>query len=276
MVLARVLVAMQIRELDGMLDGKIALVVGGSRGIGGSTSLALAEAGADVAVAGRDADAASRKVAEIEAIGRKGLAIEADIGETSDIDQMIGSVVSAFGGVDIVVHNAGVTLQGGLLDIDEDTWELMQRVNAKGTFFSLQRAARQMIDQGRGGRIINISSIGSKGFRRASSPAYAASKGAVNALTYMAAVQLAPHRINVNAICPGVIETDLMRSVFDKRSADTGKTADELLRELERSIPLGRIGDPRDIASMVVSLSGPSGSYITGQTINIDGGLIMS
>ena len=98
----------------------------------------------------------------------------------------------------------------------------------------------------------------------------------MNALTYMAAVQLAPHRINVNAICPGLIETDLMRSVFDKRSADTGKTADELLKELERSIPLGRIGDPRDIASMVVSLSGASGSYITGQTINIDGGIIMS
>ena len=118
-----------------MLDGKIALVVSGSRGIGGSTSLALAEAGANVAAAGRDADAASRKVAEIEALGRKGLVIEADIGEISDIDQMIGSVVSAFGGVDIVVHNAGVTLPGGLLDIDEDTWELMQRVNAKGTFF---------------------------------------------------------------------------------------------------------------------------------------------
>ena len=98
----------------------------------------------------------------------------------------------------------------------------------------------------------------------------------MNALTYMAAVQLAPHRINVNAIRPGLIETDLMRSVFDKRSADTGKTADELLKELERSIPLGRIGDPRDIASMVVSLSGASGSYITGQTINIDGGIIMS
>ena len=258
-----------------MLDGKVALVVGGSRGIGQSTSIELAKAGASVVVAGRKLESAKATVAEIEALGRRGLAVEADIGKLTDIGRMFDAVISDFGGVDIVVNNAGVTLQGGLLDIDEDTWDLMQRVNAKGTFFSIQRAARQMIEQGRGGRIINISSIGSKGFRGVSSPAYAASKGAVNSITYIAAVQLSPHRINVNAICPGLIETDLMRSVFEKRAIDTGNSADQLLEDLEQTIPLGRIGDPKDVASMVVSLAGPSGSYITGQTINIDGGLVM-
>ncbi len=186
-----------------MLDEKVALVTGAGAGIGEATALELAKAGADVAIADLDMDAADETSAKVGVLGRRGLSIRADIGDLSDIDAMVGTVVREFGGIDIVVNNAGVTRHGALLDITEETWDLLQRINAKGTFFCIQRVARQMVEQGRGGRIINISSTGGKGFRGTSSPAYAASKGAIISMTYIAAVQLASHDINVNAICPG-------------------------------------------------------------------------
>jgi NAD(P)-dependent dehydrogenase (short-subunit alcohol dehydrogenase family) len=257
------------------MNDKIALVTGGSRGIGKATAIALAAAGADVAVVSRDLDEAKQVATEIEIMGRRGLAIKADVGHLGDIDLMVDTINNKLGGVDVLVNNAGTTRNGGLLDIDEDTWDSMQRVNAKGTFFCIQRAARQMIKQGRGGRIINISSIGAKGFKGTSSPAYAATKGAVISLTYMAAVQLAPHKINVNAICPGLIETKMMRGVFTQRAAETGTSTDQLLATVQEMIPLAQIGEPQDIAAMVTMLAGPGGQYITGQTINIDGGLVM-
>ena len=147
------------------LNGKVALVTGGGRGIGEATAIELAKAGADVAVADIDAGAAEEMSSAIRSLDRRSLAIRVDIGDLSDIDAMVGTVVSEFGGIDIVVNNAGVTRHGALLDITEETWDLMQRINAKGTFFCIQRVARQMVDQGRGGRIINISSTGGKGFR---------------------------------------------------------------------------------------------------------------
>ncbi|MFT5510385.1 MAG: NAD(P)-dependent dehydrogenase (short-subunit alcohol dehydrogenase family) [Hyphomicrobiaceae bacterium] len=240
------------------------------------TALELAKAGADVAVAGRDIDAANQIKAKIQALGRRSLAVKADVGKVADIDAMIDAVLDEFGGIDILINNAGVARNGGLLEIDEDTWDFIQNVNAKGTFFCTQRVARRTVDQRRGGRIINVSSIGAKGFRGTSSPAYAASKGAVNSLTHIAAIQLAPHSINVNAICPGLVETQTMRAVFTQRAADTGASVNQLLADMKQIIPLGQIGEPEDIAAMATFLAGPGGRNITGQTINIDGGLVMS
>ena len=258
------------------LEGKTALVTGAGSGIGAATAIALAKAGADVAAADLDANAADETRAKIGSLGRRGLAIRADIGELSDIDAMVGTVTGEWGGIDIVVNNAGVTRHGALLDITEQTWDLMQKINAKGTFFCIQRVARQMVEQERGGRIINISSTGGKGFRGTSSPAYAASKGAIISMTYIAAVQLAPHDINVNAICPGLVDTPMLRGMLAQRAADTATPVDQLVEGLKQMVPLGRLDDPEDIAAMAVFLAGPGGRNITGQTINIDGGLVMN
>ncbi len=146
------------------LDGMTALVTGAGGGIGKATAIELAKAGADVAVADLNLDTAKETCAKSRLLGSRGLPIRADIGDLSDIDAMVGAAVGELGGIDIVVNNAGVTRHGALLDITEETWDLMQRINAKGTFFCIQRVARQMVDQGRGGRIINISSTGGKGF----------------------------------------------------------------------------------------------------------------
>jgi NAD(P)-dependent dehydrogenase (short-subunit alcohol dehydrogenase family) len=258
------------------LDGKVALVTGSGSGIGKATALALAKAGADVGVADRDVDAAKEVAREIEALGPRSLATQTDIGNLADIDTMVSDIVAKLGGIDIVVNNAGITRHGTLLDITEETWDLMQDINAKGTFFCIQRVAKQMVDQGRGGRIINISSTGGKGFRGTSSPAYAASKGAIISMTYIAAVQLAEHNINVNAICPGLVDTPMLRGMLAQRSNDTGTPVAQLFEGLEKMVPLGRLDDPEDVAAMAAFLAGQGGRNITGQTINIDGGLVMN
>jgi NAD(P)-dependent dehydrogenase (short-subunit alcohol dehydrogenase family) len=258
------------------LEGKIALVTGAGRGIGEATATELTKAGADIAVADLDEAAAKKVSARILSLGQQSQAVQVDIGDVTAIERMVETVVRNLGGIDIVVNNAGVTRHGALLDITEETWDLMQRINSKGTFFCIQHVARQMVKQGRGGRIINISSTGGKGFRGTSSPAYAASKGAINAMTYIAAVQLAPEDINVNALCPGLVDTQMLRGMLAQRSADVGTPADELFEKLQQMVPLGRLDDPEDIAAMATFLAGPGGRNITGQTINIDGGLVMN
>ena len=258
------------------LDGKNALVTGAGSGIGQAAAIELARAGADIAVADINIESANETSSEIEALDRRSVPIRADIGDLAEIDAMVNAAANELGGIDIVVNNAGVTRHGALLDITEETWDLMQNINAKVTFFCIQRVARQMVNQGRGGRIINISSTGEKGFRGTSSPAYAASKGAIISMTYIAAVQLAEHDINVNAICPGLVDTQMLRGMLAQRSADTGTPAEQLFEGLQRMVPLGRLDDPEDVAAMAAFLAGPCGRNITGQTINIDGGLVMN
>ncbi len=258
------------------LEGKSALVTGAGQGIGQAIAIALAEAGAEVAAVDRDVGAAENTAQKVQALDRRALAIEADIGELGDIDAMVTQAAEALGGIDVLVNNAGVNSHGRLLDITEETWDLMQKVNAKGSFFCLQRVAQRMVEQDRGGRIINIASIGGKGFRGTASPAYAASKGAIIAMTYIAAVHLAPHDITVNAICPGMVDTQMLRGMLAQRADDTGQSAAELLAGLQETVPLGRLIEAEEIAATVVFLAGPGGRNITGQTLNVDGGLIMS
>lgn len=258
------------------LEGKIVLVTGAGRGIGEATAIEFAKAGADVAVADIDASSADETSAKIRSLGRRGLAIQGDISNLAEIDSMVDAVVGEFGGIDVIVSSAGVTRHSTLLEITEETWDLMQRVNAKGTFFCMQRVARKMVEQGRGGRIINIASTAGKGFRGTSSPAYAASKGAIISMTYIAAHQLAAHDITVNAICPGLVDTQMLDGMLAQRAADTGTTVEELKEGLKQMVPLGRLDEPEEIAAMAVFLAGPGARNITGQTINIDGGLVMN
>lgn len=258
-----------------VLDGKTALVTGAGGGIGRACAIALADAGAAVALADRDRQGADAACADISSAGGTAIPVQVDIGDLKSIDAMIDHVAAELGPVDIAVNNAGIARHGSLLEITEETWDLLQQVNARGTFFCMQRVARQMVEGERPGRIINISSIGGKGFRRTASAAYAASKGAVIAMTYVAAFQLSAHDITVNAICPGVVDTALLRGMLSARSSATGTPVEDLIRDLEQMVPLGRLNTPEDMAAMVVFLAGPGGHNITGQTFNIDGGLIM-
>jgi NAD(P)-dependent dehydrogenase (short-subunit alcohol dehydrogenase family) len=257
------------------LEGKVALVTGAGRGIGNASAVALAKAGADVVIADIDAAAAEAAAGAIAALARRSLAVPADLGDLAQIEAMVEKAVGALGGIDILVNNAALTQHGRFLEVTEATWDRLHRVNAKGVFFCAQRVARQMVAQGRGGRIVNIASIAGKGYAQTSNPAYAASKGAVIATTYIAAHQLAEHDITVNAICPGVVLTPLLDGMLAERAEQTGSSVEELKQRMCKPIPIGRANLPEDIAAMVVFLAGPGARNITGQTINVDGGLIM-
>ncbi len=257
------------------LKDRNAIVTGGGRGIGRAIALRLAEAGANVAVADIDAEYAMDTSEHVKALGPEALSIHADVGDLSQIDRMIGEAKNAFGRLDIMVNNAGVTRFLDVMEIEESDWDRIHRVNAKGVFFSMQRAARELIDQGDGGRIINIASIAGKGYSGTSNAAYAASKGAVISMTMIAAHQLGRYDINVNAICPGVTVTDLSITNMEQRSQTTGLSIDELAAARDRRIPIGRANEPEDIADMARFLAGPGARNITGQAFNVDGGLIM-
>jgi NAD(P)-dependent dehydrogenase (short-subunit alcohol dehydrogenase family) len=258
-----------------ILQDKVALVTGAGGGIGHAIALAMAEAGATVVAADIDPAAAQRTVDQAASNTRRALAVEVDCGEVAQIDAMVARTVAELGRLDIIVNNAGVTRYSYIMDLTEADWDRIHRVNAKGVFFCLQRAAREMIPQG-GGRIINIASIAGRGYPGTSNAAYAASKGAVIALTKTAAQQLARHNINVNAICPGVTRTELGARNAQMRAADRGISVAQLQAEQEAGIPIGRANMPEDIAAMAVFLASPGARNITGQAYNVDGGLVPS
>ena len=253
-------------------EGQTVLVTGAGTGIGRAIALAFAEAGARVAAADLDERAAA---ATAGAAGGGAMAVRADVGDVADIDRMVGAVAAEFGRLDVIVNNAGVTRGAYIMNLTEEDWDRMHRVNAKGVFFCLQRAAREMIPR-REGRIINIASIAGRGFPGTSNAAYAASKGAVISLTRTAAQQLARHNLNVNAICPGVTMTEMVTRLVTQRAEKEGISVDEARAAAVKPIPLRRANDPADIAAMAVFLASPGARNITGQCYNVDGGLVTS
>jgi NAD(P)-dependent dehydrogenase (short-subunit alcohol dehydrogenase family) len=258
-----------------MLQDKVVLVTGAGAGIGRAIALAMAAEGAVVAAADIDPSAAQHTASEAAGNNRRALSIEADCGDVASIDAMVARAVSELGRLDVIVNNAGVTRYAYIMDLTEADWDRIHRVNAKGVFFCLQRAAREMMQTG-GGRIINIASISGRGYAGASNAAYAASKGAVIALTKMAAQQLGRYDININAICPGVTRTELGARNAVTRAAERGITVEELMAEQEAVIPIRRANTPDDIAAMAVFLASPGARNITGQSYNVDGGLVPS
>lgn len=255
------------------LDGKVALITGAGAGIGKAIALAFAKEGADLALSDINMDAAAEVSAEAKAMGRRTLAIKSDLGDVASIDQMVGDTVGHFGRIDILVNNAGVTRKAHMMDITEADWDRIHRVNAKGVFFAMQRVAREMIKQG-GGRIINMASIAGKGYKDSSNVSYAGSKGAVIAMTRMAAQQIGEHGININAICPGITRTALYNSLIESQAKVAGVSIEEMNKRMFSTIPIRLPNEPEDIAAMAVFLAGPGGRTITGQSYNIDGGLI--
>jgi NAD(P)-dependent dehydrogenase (short-subunit alcohol dehydrogenase family) len=256
------------------LANNVALVTGAAQGIGKAAAQALAEAGATVVVADIAGEKAEAAADEIRVGQRRALGVQADVGDVADIDRMVRVVIEAYGQIDILVNNAGVTRRADIMELTEADWDRIHRVNAKGVFFCLQRVAREMIPC-RSGRIINIASIAGKGYAGASNVAYAASKGAVIGMTKLAALQLGKHNINVNAVCPGVTRTALSDANLAVSARQEGVSLTDMERRRAEVIPLKRVNDPEDIAAMVVFLAGAGARNITGQSFNVDGGLIL-
>jgi NAD(P)-dependent dehydrogenase (short-subunit alcohol dehydrogenase family) len=243
------------------LDGRTALVTGAARGVGKGIALELARAGCRVAVVDiAPDDAVQRTVADVEALGVEALAVRADVRVASQVRDAVNYVVDRFGRLNILVNNAGVQTWKPLLDVTEDEWDFVIDTNLKGCFLCTQAAALHMKDHG-GGCIVNIGSGSNKvAFRHL--VAYTASKGGLEMFTKVAAVELGPHGIRVNCVAPGAIEIERTRLERPDYAEAWGGTT-----------PLGRVGTPQDVGRVVVSLSGDESSFITGQTIWVDGGL---
>lgn len=251
-------------------------ITGAGNGIGRAIAIAMSKEGYNVVCADIDLNQANETLEIILDNNGNGLSIEIDVTNSSDIKKMIKDTVVKYGSLDILVNNAGVTRTSKIMDLTEDDWDWIHNVNAKGTFFCLQAAAKQMIKQNNGGRIINMASVGGKGFVDVSNAIYAASKGAVISLTKTAAQELAKHEITVNSICPGITYTNILSDIVKKRSLEQNKSEEDIMKHYVRDIPLQRPNYPEDIAAMVVFLSSSGARNITGQSYNVDGGLIPS
>lgn len=246
-----------------LLDGKVALVTGASRGIGRAIAVALAKAGASVAVnyAG-NAAAAEETLKMIEDAGSKGMMVKADVADGTQVDAMVKSVAAEFGQIDILVNNAGITRDGLLMRMKDEDWDKVIDTNLKGVFYCTKAVSRLMMKK-RYGRIVNMSSVvGLTG--NAGQTNYAAAKSGILGFSKSAARELAARGITVNMVAPGFIATDM-----------TAVLPEEVKTKMEADIPLGRVGTPEDIAETVLFLVSDNASYITGQVINVDGGMVM-
>lgn len=249
------------------LKGKVAIVTGGNSGIGKAVTLALAEAGANVVidyVANEEATEDLER--QIAALGDQSIGIKADVSKVADLQMLIDRTVKEMGRVDVMVNNAGIETRTSVLDTTEAQFEKVIAVNLKSAFFGTQIAAKQMIAQGDGGRIINISSVHEDWPMPGNAP-YCLSKGGMRMLTRTAGVELAPHNILVVGVGPGAVATPINTSTM----ADPAK-----MKTLNNAIPLNRMAQPEEIGSVVAFLAGPGASYLAATTIFADGGLMQS
>ncbi len=290
--------------MEQRFTGKVAIVTGAGQGIGQGIALRLAREGAAVIVAEYNPATAATTAAEIEALGQPALAYPIDIADTAAVRQMVAGVVARFGRIDILVNNAGLVQTKPMLELTEEDWDRVVRVNQRGFFFCLQAVANQMIKQlppklqaqtlsdvvslkqtdqaetagaelaNSYGKIVNLSSIAGRRGRPLSTH-YAATKAAVISVTQSAALALAPYRINVNAICPGVVPTPMWAQIDQDRGRLFGAGPGEAMAAFIQTVPLKRAATPQDIAGAVAFFCSADADYITGQTLNVDGGYEM-
>jgi NAD(P)-dependent dehydrogenase (short-subunit alcohol dehydrogenase family) len=277
----------------GWLDGKVAIVTGAGRmrGIGRAVALRLAQEGADVAVTAvarptesfpeHEREAGWRGVEsvaeEVEALGRRGLPLDLDVTDAAQVRAMVERTEKELGRLDVLVNNAGLALVSGsrsLWEIEDEEWFREVDVNLHGTYHCCKAFAAALVRRDEGGKIINVSSLaGRQG--QAQYGGYTPSKFGVVGLTQMLAKELAPHRVNVNCVCPGSTDTDMMDGTFQRTGDRMGLTFEMIKQATKAFIPLGRQAEPSEIASVIAFLASPQADYITGQAINVDGGLMM-
>lgn len=258
------------------LDGQAAVVTGSGRGIGRAIALRFANEGAHVTVADINTENARSVVQEIEAAGGRALSVKVDVTRKDDVEQMVCRTVERFGRLDILVNNAGIGVVAPLMDTDEDAWDALMNVNAKGVLLCSQVAARHMIVQGNGGRIINNASGAGKIATGKDVPlgAYAASKHAVVALTKQMGLELSSHGILVNCVCAGIVDTEMWDLIDREVAKLEGAPLGSVKASAVERIPLGRIEKPEDVANMVAFLASSDASYITAQALNVCGGML--
>ncbi|MBN1507235.1 MAG: glucose 1-dehydrogenase [Sedimentisphaerales bacterium] len=273
--------------MESRLTGKLAIVTGAGQGIGKAVALRLAREGADCVVADINAETVGQVTQEIHVLGRRAQAYPMNVASLAEVESMVGQAVSEFGRIDILVNAAGIAQTKPFLEITEPEWDRVIDVNLKGTVLCMQAVARQMIRQvpqevvaqGRAdrsyGKIVNFSSIsGRRG--RSVQMAYAASKAAIISVTQSAALALSPYNVNVNAVCPGVIPTPMWEQIDRDRSRIMGAQPGDAIRAFIEKVPLQRPGSPEDVAAAVAFLCSADADYITGQTLNVDGGFEMN
>lgn len=254
------------------LAGKFALITGAARGIGRHFAEAYAREGAQVALADIDIDRAQTAAGEI---GDQAMAVAMDVTDQNSIDQAIAEVVSAFGGIDILVNNAAVFTAAPIAEISRDDYRNVFEINVAGTLFTMQAVARKMIERGTGGKIINMASqAGRRGEPLVA--VYCATKAAVISLTQSAGLNLIGHGINVNAIAPGVVDGEHWDGVDAFFARYENKAPGQKKREVGANVPFGRMGKPEDLAGMAVFLASDDSDYVVAQTYNVDGGQWMS
>lgn len=247
--------------MDFSLTGKVALVTGASRGIGEAAALGLAKYGADVVLASRKLPDLEKAAQRIAALGRKALPVAAHVGKAEDIKNLVARTMEAFGKIDILVNNAATNpTMDQAIAVDERAWDSIMNLNLKGLFFLSQAVARIMKEKG-GGKIINVSSIA--GISPDLLPIYSISKAGVIMATKVMAQQWAPYNIRVNAIAPGLTRTKFAEALWNNPT---------ILKMAMEKTPLGRVGEPEEMAGAIVFLASDASSYITGQVIPIDGG----
>jgi meso-butanediol dehydrogenase/(S,S)-butanediol dehydrogenase/diacetyl reductase len=262
--------------MNGLVSNKVVIVTGAARGIGAGIASDLAEKGAHVVIADLNADAAQQTASKISSAGGSAIAVAVDVSSRKSVQAMIEETISRFGRLDVMFNNAGISQTCPFLDVAEEDFNRIMKINGLGVLIGTQEAAKQMIAQGHGGKIVNTASIaGKQGYPLFAH--YCASKFAVVAITQAAARALAEHKITVNCFAPGVVKTELWEQL-DREFMQHGLTEkpEQALNEFSQAILLGRVSSPKDIAGVTTFLASDASDYITGQTVMVDGGMVLN
>jgi len=261
--------------MSGLVNNKVVIVTGAARGIGAGIAADLAEKGAHVVIADLNADAARQTASKISSGGNNAIAVAVDVSSRASVKALIDETVSRFGRLDVMFNNAGISQTCPFLEVTEEDFDRIMKINGLGVLIGTQEAAKQMIAQGHGGKIINTASVaGKQGYPLFAH--YCASKFAVVAITQAAARALAEHKITVNCFGPGVVKTELWEQL-DREFMERGLTEkpEQAINEFSQSILLGRVSLPKDIAGVTTFLASDASDYVTGQTVMVDGGMVL-